>query len=152
MQDCRGYGYLSAVLLEFLVESARIYALSGVVFALAFAWRGAGAVDAVARHSTIGFRIIVVPGAALLWPLLAVRWWRAARGGSPANPEVPGDRTDRWSGPSERLRGRALAMWMVLAPVLAAVLVIALFARRPAALNAPDAGRLPAANPVGATR
>ena len=140
------------MLLELLVESARIYALAGVVFALAFAWRGAGAVDAVARHPTLGFRILVVPGAALLWPLMAVRWWRAARGSPSADPEVPGDRTDRWSGPSERLRGRALAMWMVLAPVLAAVLLIALLARGHAAPNAPDAARLPAGNPAEPVR
>ena len=152
MQDCRADVYLPAVMLEFMVECARIYALAGFVFALAFAWRGAGAVDAVARHSTLGFRILVAPGAALLWPLLGLRWWRAARGGSTENPEVSGDRTDRWSGPSERLRGRALSMWMVLAPVLAAVLAVALFARRPAAPSAPDAGRLSAANPAESSR
>lgn len=155
MQDWRGYGYLSAVLLEFLVESTRIYALLGALFAVAFAWRGAGAVDAVARHASLGFRVMVLPGAALLWPLLAVRWWRAAVAegdGHQAAGEVPGDRTDEWSGPSERLRGRALAMWLVLAPVLAALLVLALLARNPVAPIAPDAGRLPAATQQESTR
>jgi hypothetical protein len=142
-------------MVEFIVESALLYALIGVVFATAFAWRGAGSVDAVARHATGGFRILVLPGAALLWPLLIVRWWRAATvdsGSIAAALEVPGDRTDLWSVPCERLRGRALAMWCVLVPVLAAVLAIALLARDPAAPTAPDAARLPAANPPGAGR
>ena len=113
---------------EFLVESAMIYAVVGLLFAIAFAWRGAGVVDAVARHPTLGFRALVVPGAMLLWPLLAMRWWRAvlANGdGALGGPRVPGDRTDLWSVPCERLRPRALAMWLVLAPILAALLVVA---------------------------
>lgn len=154
-------------MIEFVVESAFLYAVIGLVFAIAFAWRGAGSVDAVARNPTLGFRIVVVPGAALLWPLLAVRWWRSGTAetttatttdattntwGGPTAPGVPGDRTDQWSAPCERLRGRALAMWCVLLPVLAAVLAIALLARDPAPPVAPDADRLPASSPTGAAR
>ena len=140
------------VMIEFIVESALLYAIIGLVFAIAFAWRGAGSVDAVARNSTLGFRLVVVPGAALLWPLLAVRWWRTATAETGAIPEVPGDRTDLWSTSCERLRGRALAIWCVLLPVLTAVVAIALLARDPAAPVTPDAGRLPASGPSGAGR
>lgn len=138
----------SPALIEFLVESAVLYAVLGMVFGVAFAWRGAAAIDPVARHATLGFRVLVVPGAALLWPMLAARWWRVVTAEAGA-PEVPGDRTDIWSPASERLRARALALWLALVPVIAAAIVVALSVRRPAAGNSPDADRLPAVLPHG---
>jgi hypothetical protein len=53
------------------------YAAIGVLFALAFAWRGAAQLDPAARASGAGFRLIILPGAAALWPLLLVKWMRA---------------------------------------------------------------------------
>lgn len=58
---------------------AGAYLLAGVLFAIPFAWRGAGALEPVAREGTLGFRLLILPGAVTLWPLLALRWWRAAR-------------------------------------------------------------------------
>jgi hypothetical protein len=51
-----------------------VYALVGVVFAVAFVMCGIDALDEAARGSGIGFRLIVMPGAAALWPLLLRRW------------------------------------------------------------------------------
>ena len=48
----------------------------GLVFALLFAWRGTAAIDPAAREGTLGFRLLIVPASALLWPLLLVRWAR----------------------------------------------------------------------------
>lgn len=59
----------------FLVISG-IYLGVGLVFALAFAWRGAGRIDPAARNATWGFRLLIIPGAAALWPMLAGRWLR----------------------------------------------------------------------------
>ncbi|MEM9803152.1 MAG: hypothetical protein AAGA20_22730 [Planctomycetota bacterium] len=50
------------------------YLAVGFVFAIAFSLFGAARIDPDARGATIGFRILVVPGATLLWPLLARRW------------------------------------------------------------------------------
>lgn len=133
-------------MVEFVVECTMVYALAGALFALLFAWRGAAAIDPVARHATLGFRLLVLPGAALLWPVLALRWWRA---GGDAGAGVPGDRTDKWQPASERLRSRALIAWLVLAPAIALVLAIslkgALRARAGGAPLSRDAERLPAA-------
>ena len=54
-----------------------IYAAIGLVFALAFAWRGASRLDPAAREGTWGFRLLVIPGAVAFWPLLALRWARS---------------------------------------------------------------------------
>ncbi len=70
----------SLTLAQWLVRLAGIYLAAGLVFALLFAYRWVGRLDPVARHATGGFRLLVVPGAAALWPLLA---WRVIRGGGP---------------------------------------------------------------------
>ena len=49
----------------------------GLAFAVPFALRWAGRLDPAAQRGTWGFRLLIVPGAALLWPLLAVRLARA---------------------------------------------------------------------------
>jgi len=139
---------MSPSTVAFLVESAAIYATLGIVFAVIFAWRGAVVVDLVARGSTVGFRLLVAPGAALLWPLLAIRWWRAALAGA----EVPGERTDAWQGPSERLRLRAWIAWIVLAPLIALALAAALRARPDRPAESRDAARLPQPPADGAVR
>ncbi|MGH7702390.1 MAG: hypothetical protein ACREMO_04815 [Gemmatimonadales bacterium] len=53
----------------------------GAVFALLFVWRGVHRIDPVAEHASFGFRLMILPGAAALWPLLLRRW--AAGGGAP---------------------------------------------------------------------
>lgn len=59
-----------------------VYLAIGALFAPMFSGRGAGAIDPNARAATWGFRVLVLPGAAALWPLLMLRWLRAARGGT----------------------------------------------------------------------
>ena len=51
-----------------------IYFGLGLLFALAFALKGASALDHAAHSGTIGFRLLIFPGAMALWPLLARRW------------------------------------------------------------------------------
>lgn len=64
---------------HWVLTVAGAYALVGVLFAIPFAWRGAGVLEPVAREGTLGFRLLILPGAATLWPLLLYRWWKAAR-------------------------------------------------------------------------
>ncbi len=59
-----------------LVYAVLAYAAAGVAFALPFVWIGAARIDPAAAHATFGFRVLVLPGAAALWPILFVRWLR----------------------------------------------------------------------------
>ena len=52
------------------------YLAIGAVFAPAFALFGVGRIDPDARGATWGFRVLILPGTAALWPLLLRRWWR----------------------------------------------------------------------------
>lgn len=56
-----------------------VYLALGVVFAVAFVWKGAAAIDPAARAGTWGFRVMIFPGAVLLWPALARRWFGGRR-------------------------------------------------------------------------
>ena len=56
-----------------------IYLLCGLVFALAFVTRGAARIDEGAKDSSIGFKIIIIPGTMVLWPILLNKWLKAKK-------------------------------------------------------------------------
>ncbi len=58
----------------FFLMLMAIYLLCGLIFALPFAFLGVRKIDPHAAHGTWGFRVLIIPGAILLWPLLARRW------------------------------------------------------------------------------
>lgn len=53
------------------------YLAVGLAFAVLFAARWAGRLDPAARRGTWGFRLVIVPGAVLMWPVLVARLARA---------------------------------------------------------------------------
>jgi hypothetical protein len=55
------------------------YLSFGLGFALLLALGGVKRIDAHADHGSWGFRLLIIPGAAALWPLLIHRWWRGLR-------------------------------------------------------------------------
>jgi hypothetical protein len=61
-------------LARILVAIVELYAGAGILFALAFVTVGVGRVDDHAREAGWGFRLLILPGSALFWPLLAARW------------------------------------------------------------------------------
>jgi hypothetical protein len=68
---------------EALVNAAAAYAVLGAAFAVPFLWRWVGRLDPLARHATWGFRVLVLPGIVLFWPVFVLRLAR----GSNAPPE-----------------------------------------------------------------
>ena len=49
------------------------YLAVGILIALAVAFRLAGRLDPVAARGSLGFRLLVLPGTAFLWPLVLLR-------------------------------------------------------------------------------
>ncbi len=74
---------MSLTLATFLARLAAAYLLVGGGFAVAFAARWAGRLDPAAASGTLGFRLLLLPGAALLWPYLAVKLARRRAGARP---------------------------------------------------------------------
>jgi hypothetical protein len=55
------------------------YLLAGVAFGMLFVIFGVQRVDPEARHwPNLGFRLLLLPGLSVFWPLFAVRWWRGS--------------------------------------------------------------------------
>jgi len=52
------------------------YAGLGLIFALPFVFIGVQHLDSEAQGSGVGFRLLILPGAAALWPMLLYRWAR----------------------------------------------------------------------------
>ncbi len=61
-----------------LFHAVMSYALAGAAVAFAFVLVGVDRVDPAARRA-IAFRPLLLPGAALLWPLVLARWIAAER-------------------------------------------------------------------------
>ena len=62
-----------------ILEAAALYAAAGIAFALVFLSVGVGRIDPTARGSGLGFRLTILPGVVVLWPLLLARWIVQAR-------------------------------------------------------------------------
>ena len=70
------------LLAEVIALGLVVYTGLGVLFAIPFVLRGAGVIDPAAKSGTRGFRLLIVPGSAALWPWLLTRWLRASRASS----------------------------------------------------------------------
>lgn len=66
----------SLTLATWLVRLGGLYLATGLLFAIPFAFRLVNRTDPVATHGTLGFRLLILPGAMLLWPLLLSRFLR----------------------------------------------------------------------------
>jgi membrane protein implicated in regulation of membrane protease activity len=62
----------------FLLSLLGVYLLLGVAFAIPFVAIGVKRIDPHAASATWGFRLLIVPGIVVLWPLLLRRWMRGA--------------------------------------------------------------------------
>ena len=69
-------------LVAFLLELLALYGAIGVVAALAFVSFGVTRVQPASV--SLGARILILPGAAALWPYVLTRWIRAANKARPA--------------------------------------------------------------------
>ena len=64
------------VLADGLLVVLGAYLAIGAGFAVAFAAWGAPAIDPAGKGMPVSARLLVLPGATALWPLLLVKWLR----------------------------------------------------------------------------
>ena len=53
-----------------LLLAAVIYLSLGLVFSIAFVFKGVDKIDEGAKNAGWGFRIIILPGVVILWPVM----------------------------------------------------------------------------------
>ena len=64
------------ILAKAIVYTLAVYACLGLVFAVPFVWLGVQRLDSEAQGSGIGFRLLIMPGTAVFWPMFLYRWRR----------------------------------------------------------------------------
>lgn len=64
------------MLIEILLIVIAVYLALGALFAIPFLIKGLTKVDATAHGGTIGFKIIIIPGVIVFWPVLLKKWIR----------------------------------------------------------------------------
>ncbi|MEA5467091.1 hypothetical protein [Leptothoe sp. PORK10 BA2] len=60
-------------LVEWFLKLVRVYWIAGLIFAIFFSLFGVQRTDPAARGLAPLFRLIIIPGVSLFWPLFAVR-------------------------------------------------------------------------------
>ena len=66
-----------AVYIIFIIVAA--YLVAGLVFAIPFVIKGVSKIDEGAQGSKWGFRLIIIPGSIVFWPLLLKKWMQASK-------------------------------------------------------------------------
>lgn len=67
---------MSVALAEGIVIGFGLYALLGLLVALAYLFGGAGRIDPAARTMPVRARVLILPGVIGLWPLMLVKLLR----------------------------------------------------------------------------
>jgi len=67
------------MLVQILLIIVAIYLACGFVFMMPFIIKGVDVIDEGAHGSSIGFRIIIIPGAIVFWVVLLRKWLKAKK-------------------------------------------------------------------------
>lgn len=62
------------VVVNLILFIAALYLTAGFVFAIPFVIKGVTEIDEGAIGSKWGFRLIIIPGTIIFWPLLLKKW------------------------------------------------------------------------------
>jgi len=62
------------MIIEILLLLIALYLFLGFIFAIAFLIKGIDLVDEGAHGSTFGFKLIIIPGVIVFWPVLMKKW------------------------------------------------------------------------------
>ena len=63
----------AVTLVEFLIKAVQVYFAAGLIFAVLFSLFGVQRTDPGAQGIAPFFRLIIIPGVSIFWPLFALR-------------------------------------------------------------------------------
>ena len=67
------------MVIQIIISVVGAYLLCGVLFAIPFVTKGVTTIDQGVQGTKLGFRIIILPGSIVFWPLLLSKWIKAKR-------------------------------------------------------------------------
>jgi len=62
------------MIIDILLLLIALYLFLGFIFVIAFLIKGIDLVDEGAHGSTFGFKLIIIPGVIVFWPVLMKKW------------------------------------------------------------------------------
>lgn len=66
--------YMAEMVVSIMLYLAAAYLVAGILFTIPFQLKGMTKVDEGVHGASIAFRIIIIPGCILLWPVLWRKW------------------------------------------------------------------------------
>ena len=70
---------MEVTIIQWVFTGIGIYLICGIIFSLAFISKGLKAIDEGAQGAGLGFRLIIIPGCMVFWPLLLIKWRKAKK-------------------------------------------------------------------------
>ena len=67
------------MIIGIIISIVGLYILCGILFAIPFIIKGVTTIDKGAHGTKLGFRIIILPGTIIFWPLLLKKWIKAKK-------------------------------------------------------------------------
>jgi len=64
---------------EIIIWIVGVYFLCGFLFAIPFVIKGVKDIDEGAYGTKLGFRLIILPGSIVFWPLLLSKWIKSKK-------------------------------------------------------------------------
>jgi len=64
---------------QIIISIAGIYFLCGFLFAIPFVIKGVKDIDEGTYGTKLGFRLIIIPGTIVFWPLLLSKWIKSKK-------------------------------------------------------------------------
>ena len=62
------------VILSYLFTAISIYLVIGFLYYVAFIFKWAAQLDENAKGASVGFKLLLLPGTLVLWPVLFLKW------------------------------------------------------------------------------
>jgi len=62
------------MIVQIIIWIVEIYIACGILFAVPFILKGVTEVDEGTHGTKLGFRLIILPGTIIFWPLLLSKW------------------------------------------------------------------------------
>jgi hypothetical protein len=64
------------MMVAWILGALGVYLLVGLLVAVPFAFVGAKTIDPSAAEGTWGFKLLIIPGTMVFWPLMLRRWMK----------------------------------------------------------------------------
>jgi hypothetical protein len=64
------------MMVAWILGALGVYLLVGLLVAIPFAFVGAKTIDPSAAEGTWGFKLLIIPGTMVFWPLMLRRWMK----------------------------------------------------------------------------